>query len=429
MEFEQNQLPTSKPVDIPAEQPTFDDGGQNAPMPTPAPPPAAQQQEEDPDRESAVWKDDKRAAIFARAKESRAQDAEPFSGDPNDPAARYGTDVDTSDMGDLEIEALRRRQEFLAEQGQQQAPKPLNGMDPALLSQAVRVKVDGEEHEVSIEELTRNYQIGLAADKRLEQAKALLQATQQFQRNQPQPGQYAEYSEPQEQDDAARHPDDVHDHGHTSRRKTDFKDLVEKIQLGTPDEALEALDTFVSAAVNKQAPVDETTRVLTALEDHNSTQAVRAFGEKNPQLVNNPALQAEATQHIYRGMAEDLLRAGYTVDQLREVAPDPRSLTQLHKEARISRLKGVRPVSDLLSAGYQGAINNLRSIFDQAAPAVAPNQAPTLSQRQQRKESLQPQPAARRLSPGLTAPSQSRSIDQSRQAAVQRMRQSRGQPN
>lgn len=434
MQPEQNQLPTHN--DLPADQPTTEDGGYQQESYTP-PEPAQQPRGEADDQSepAAQWKDDKRNEIFSRAREKRAAETNPFSGDPNDPSALYGSDVNQDELGELEKEAMRRRQEHLGQmtgqpQGQppQQQRKPLNGIDPQLLSTPVPIIVDGQAREVPMEELIRNYQIDQAAQRRLEQAKALLAQTQEFQRMQPQPGRHAETDETSGQDSSNEDTDDSNrEPSYTSGRRANVKDLVEKIQLGSPDEAAQALEEFVSSAVNREPPVDEQTRVLTALEDHNAKQAIIAFAQANPHIANNPTLQHEATKVIHKGMAEDLLRAGYSMDELRQLAPGPKELTQLHKQARIAGLKGVRRVSDLIGVGYHGAIQNLRTLVEQTAPSMQPNQAANMAQRQQRKENLQPQPAARRLSPSLAPQNQNRSQDQSRSAAVTRMRQSRGQ--
>lgn len=444
MEIAANQprMPDETP-----ESATLEDGGNTTPSYDPPPAPAPAKDEGEERTEPTHFKDEKRAEIYNRARERRLEETQPFSGNPNDPDALYGSNVNQDELGPLEQEAMRRRQERLGEiaqqpqgqqqpegqqqQGQGQQPRPLNGISPELLAQSVPIVVDGHERTVSMEELVRNFQIDQAAQRRLEQAKALLQQTQEFQRyQQPQPGrQGAEYDEPSGQDDSTHGQDDL-DNGpdYTSRKHSNVKELVEKIQLGTPDEAAMALEEFVSSAVNRAPAVDETTRVLTALEDHNSQQAVLAFNEKNPQLVANPVLSQVAMKQIHKGMAEDLMRAGYTLDQLREIAPTQQHLTQLHKQARIQRVRGVRPVMDLVSAGYQGAMQELRSLVDTTAPLVAPNPAPNMGQRQQRKETLQPQPAARRLSPGMAQQTQAKTQDQSRASAVQRMRQARGQP-
>ncbi|MEN6302260.1 MAG: hypothetical protein ABFD96_06005 [Armatimonadia bacterium] len=442
MATEANQPQTPDlPPDLPVESVTSDDGGNTQPSYTPPQTPPAKQEQAEERQEAQPWKDERRAEIFARAREKRQAETEPFSGDPNDPAALYGTQVEQDDLGDLEKAALQRRKDYLAEmagqqpEGQQQQQQParktLNGLDPELLARTATIIVDGQPREITVEEALRNYQIEEAAKRRLEDAKALLRHTSEFQRvQQPQPGsQRTEDTEPSEQDNPASDQGDMDQgRGNTVRRPANAGELIEKIQLGSRDEAIEAIEEFISAAVNRPPPVDETTRVLTALEDANAEKAIRAFAEQNPQIATHPAVQSVATMEIHKGMAEDLLRAGYSMDDLRQAAPNAQALAQLHKQARIKGLKGVRSVTDLVSAGYQGAISNLRSLVDQAAPRNPANPPANMQQRQQRKETLQPQPAARRLSPAMTAPSKPRTEQQSRSDAVARMRQSRGQP-
>lgn len=437
MDTAANQLRTND--DLPADPVTAEDGGNLATSYTPpAPQPTVQADDQEKNSETVHWKDDRRSEIFSRAREKRAEDLEPYSGDPNDVRTLYGTNADPGDLGDLEQEALRRQQQHRQDQisqiaGQQPQPqtpqrKPLNGLDPQFLSTPVPVIVDGEQREVTVEEALREYQINRAADKRLEQAKALIRQTQEFQRQQqPQPGfDAAEYDEQSGQDDLISSQET--DSGNNNRRPVNADELIDKIQIGSKEEAWQALDDFVSEAVNRRMPADESTRVLSAIEDHNAKQAVISFAEKNPQIATNPVVQAVATRQIHEHMREDLLRAGYTEAQLQQHAPTQAHLIALHKQARIQGVRGVRQVSDLIAAGYQGAIQNLRSIVDQIAPSSAPNQAQNMQQRQQRKESLQPQPVARRLSTGITSPSQNRTQEQSRSQAVQQMRKARGQP-
>jgi hypothetical protein len=413
--------------DLAPESPVYEDG--NLPQNDQAPQSSARTVQEDSAdrREPQQWKDDKRSEIFERARERRMQETEPFSGDPNDPDALYGSNTDQSDLGELEQEALRRRQEATSQITGQQPRKPLNGLDPQFLATRAPVIIDGQQHEITVEEALREYQINRAADKRLEQANALLAQTKQFRQTHATPAANDGNDEPTGQDDSTFDQGYDEDRGHTTRRPGNAKELVEKIQLGTPDEAQQALEDFISQAVNRDAPVDDTTRVLTALEDANSKQAILQFAQENPQ-VNNPVVQMETTREIQRNMALDLMKAGYTIEQLRELAPSEKHLTNLHKQARIQRLNGVRSVPDLMAAGYQGAMNNLRQLVGSPTPQQEQNPAPSMQQRQQRKEALQQQPVARRLSPSLAAPSQQRTQEQSRSAAVSRIRQSRGQP-
>jgi hypothetical protein len=115
METAANQLRTP---DQPVESAVSEDGNFSEPAPAPAPAPQQQQGEAENRPEPQPWKDEKRGEIFSRARQKRLEETETFSGDPNDPAAQYGTDIDQHELGDLEREALRRRQENFS-QGQQ----------------------------------------------------------------------------------------------------------------------------------------------------------------------------------------------------------------------------------------------------------------------------------------------------------------------
>lgn len=421
---EQNQLTTP---DVPADQVTPEDGAlaqQPIVIDAPASTPQGDGKTED-QKKPQPWRDDRRSEIFARAKEKRQTETQPFSGDPNDPTALYGSEVDMSDLGELEKEAMRRRQEAqqtATGQPQAQQPavaKPLNGIDPVLLGQKVPIIVDGEVQEVSIEDLTRNYQIDRAADKRFAAAQALLRQTQEFHR-QGTPAMDGENFEPARQDNPDQQRQAMDD-------SVDHTELVEKIQLGSPEEARQALEQFVQAAVGKSPAADDPRRILAALEDHNSQQAVIAFAEKNPTIATHPAIQESAKTHIHREMAKDLLAAGFTMDQLRQQVPNAAILSQMHKQMRIDGVRGIRSTRELVDAGYQGAMAELGSLLGVPASQGGANQPAGLEQRQQRKENLQQQPAVRRLAPSLTPAQQRQTPEQARSAAVARMRQARGQ--
>jgi hypothetical protein len=410
---------------------------------------APRQPEETGEEKPQHWQDDKRKEIFARAREKRLTEVTDYNDDPNGAALNYGAETDKNELGDLERQALDQQQRHMngnygqnaAPQQQQQAPakKPLNGLSPDLLAAPIPVKVNGETFEVPLEELVRSYQIEKATNKRLAQlaeAKSLLADTREIQRGGVPP---AEYGSASEQDSGQTYADTPLDgaRGDTSQPPQDVAQLVEKIQLGSTEEAAQALQRFVTSVAASQerpAPVDPMSE-FDALQDRQSIRAVQSFMEANPQIGTNPAIQYEATREIHRGMAEDLIAAGYTVDDLAQVAPDKDALTALHKKARIANVPGVRSVDKLLAAGYQAAVSNLRGLV---APSQQPkpnaqqqpqNPAANLAARQERKDRLQNQPAARRLSPGFsTGQAQTRSVDQSRADAVANMRKLRGQP-
>ena len=412
--------------DLAPDGPVYEDGNIQTQQPIQQPT-ARMVQEDAADRNDAPqWKDDKRSENFNRARERRQQQTEEWSGDPNDPDALYGSNTDQGDLGEIEQESLRQRQQAPGQQQQQQPQRTLNGIDPTFLATRAPIIVDGQVHEITVEEAFRAYQLNLAADKRFEQSKQLLQQVSQMQPGMFTPNGQADTGAPPGQEDSSDF-NAYDEDANTRRRPANARELVEKIQIGSPEEAEQALADFIDKAVQREAPIDDTTRVLTALEDVNSRDVLQKFARENPQ-IEHPVVQAETVREAQRNMAVDLMNAGYSVDQLRQLAPDAKSLNALHKQARIHRLPGVRSVEAIVHAGYHGAMNNIRQLSGLPAQQMLGAPAPSMQQRQQRKDALQAQPAARRLQPSLNAPSQQRSQDQTRSAAVAKMRQQRGQP-
>lgn len=413
---EQNQLQTPE---IPADPPVIDEGGA-ADIAAPEIIDPQPNQSEDAKEPTAPkpYVDEAREEIIARAREMRLKQVTPFNGDIRSPSVIYGNMVEQPEAAQPD-----QRPEPVTAQPAQAAvtPKPLNGIDPAFLQQKVPIIVDGERQEVSIEDLTRSFQIDRAADKRLAYAQALLQQTQEFHR------QATPAQQPADNFDANRR--DVQDQ--QTRQDDDnailTDDLVEKIQLGSPQEARAALEQFVQAATRRTPAADDPRRILTAIEDHNSQQAVIAFAEKNQQIATNPAIQNAAAVHIHREMAKDLLAAGFSMDDLRTQAATPAALSALHKQARIDGVRGVRPVRELVDAGYQGAVTELRGLLTPAQQPGGANQPAAVEHRQQRKEALQQQPTARRLSPNMPQSQPSLSPEQSRGRAAAEILRSRGQ--
>jgi hypothetical protein len=130
-------------------------------------------------------------------------------------------------------------------------------------------------------------------------------------------------------------------------------------------------------------------------------------------------------------MAEDLLKSGMSMEELRQKAVTPDALKELHKHARIQRLPSVRSTEQLLTASFKAAQDWRRGTNQPGAPSQQqsrqPNQVvPSMQQRIARKENLQQQPAARRLAPALTQPSSPKSVDDARTSAIRKMREQRG---
>lgn len=441
---EQNQPPTPNnpppPADMPADIVTADDGvGEIAAPPQTAPLPS-QQEAPDDKLEMRFATDDRRAAIYANASAKRKAETQAFSGDMNDPDLLFGVDADTSTMSPLMREAHEKRMENLRnlagqpeqqeqqEQPAQQRPAidvrpPLNGIDPARLNEMVPVIVDGREMLVPLSDTLRSYQTQAAADARLAQAKALLEQARSFQQQavQPPPQTESRQEAPSERRSE-----------HTSRQLPDNAvDLAEKIQMGSPEEVIAAVQQLAESASRRESGLDETTRVLTALEDIKARDAVEAIARDNPELAADMRFQALTASFIEQEQIRDLHAAGYTVDQVKGALAHPNGLALMHKYARSQRMNGVRAVDKLLTAAHQQAVQwrggSPAQQQTNRQPAAPAHTSPAI--REQRKDTLQAQPLARRMSPQASASSQPpRSQEQSRQAGFDQIRAARHLP-
>lgn len=433
---EQNQPTTPNnppPADIPADAVTIDDGAGEIIAPAQATP--AAQQDEAPEKiEMRFAPDDRRAAIYASASAKRKAETQAFSGDMNDPDLLFGVDADTSTMSPLMREAHDKRMENLRnlagqpEQPAQQRPAadvrpPLNGIAPERLAEMVPVIVDGREMLVPVSDTIRSYQTQAAADARLAQAKAILDQARSYQQQQQPPAQTEFRQEaPSERSNA-----------HTSRQLPEnAAELVEKIQMGSPDEAIAALQQLADSASRRESGLDDTTRVLSVLEDQKAREAVESFAQANPDLVTDQLFQTVTASFIEQEQLRDLHAAGYTVDQVKNALTRPNGLAELHKYARAQRFTGVRSVDKLLTSAHQQAVQ-----WRGGAPAQQQtNRQPGVpvytspATREQRKEMLQSQPLARRMSPqAASAQPQPRSQEASRQAGFDQIRAARGLPS
>ena len=128
-------------------------------------------------------------------------------------------------------------------------------------------------------------------------------------------------------------------------------------------------------------------------------------------------------QETYDSLARNLRDAGYTPEQIEGWNTAGR-LHELHKFARVNRVRNVRSVPELMEQAYTDAYTWRHGRPPQAQ--AQQQQHTSMQAREQRKEQLQNQPAARRMSPGLQPQKQQSTVTQDRKSAFQQMRESRG---
>lgn len=409
-----------------------------------APPAAASPETAKSQSKPPEYVDEARNAIYARARESRAREAQtPFGDDINDPDLNFGAnraiplDVAPSSLEQQALDAEQRHMRTIAQApngagydaneqfADPQQPRVREYGDPSLQQERIKVIINGEPRVVTLQEALANYQMNSAGRDFLDQAKALLSATKSFVRNQPTSGADSGLGD----DPRNRSQSQSAAAGDTSQAQdldTGLADIAERIQLGDKEDAAKALRQLVDhVRSSASGPSVDAQQILSVLEDRNTEDAVRTFVTKTN--LTDPTMGMIVKQNAEREMLQDLLNAGFTQQDLAENIKSPQHLAAAHKAARINRLPGVRDHATILQAGYNAA-QQWRT--GAAAPPASNQQnggnGQQLSQqRQQRLASVPQQPANRRQTPGYAPPPPSR--DQRIANAVQAMRQSRGQ--
>lgn len=168
------------------------------------------------------------------------------------------------------------------EPAQEAAPAAVEAPPPAVESPFVTVKIDGVESQVLKTEVdeyggVKAYQIIKAQEKRLHETSRLLAEAKQLS----QPAKPAEPVKPPEQI---------------------IREAVEKIQLGTPEEAAVALQQILTQAVPKAADPQAISREVFIMNQ--VAMAENAFVAQNKDLLDNPILKGAVILEKNRRLME-----------------------------------------------------------------------------------------------------------------------------
>jgi hypothetical protein len=194
----------------------------------------------------------------------------------------------------------------LSQQLSDPAPEPAPSAQAAPAK--VKVKIDGEETEVALDELTRQYQKNSAADKRLAEATRLLREAQEAEaarllREQ----QLQQYQEQLQQQPQHQEPNPA-DVDAVAARKDFLKALFE----GDEESALTKLDEMLAGRQQAQAaaPILDVDQIAQAVT-HNVQQklVVESVLTQNrhdyPEMYSDPDMESLALAKIQRKQAEE----------------------------------------------------------------------------------------------------------------------------
>lgn len=340
------------------------------------------------------------AAKAADAAAARAPDNPEFQPDPSASQDAFTGEQKEFKRGNpvrsAAYEQMMQDRQARQEEAVHEAPRPEAAPAPAATSatpatpateptpepepETVKVKIDGEELEVSKAEVEEYggvsaYRIHKASERRLAEAKqAAADARALFEQARAQ----ANPPKPQEPE---KKPEEI------------VKEYVGKIQLGTPEEAASALVEAVNRLVPK--PVDMQQAAMQAYFLTQVTQAENRFVSENKDLVENPLI---------------------------------RTLVVAEKEKRLGDLRKQNRLPDDWNQFYNSIASDIRKAMGRPPTAPAPSepasQPPSgLAEKEARKASILALPTA---ATRAAAPEADKPL--TRDEIIARARKARGQP-
>jgi hypothetical protein len=341
--------------------------------------------------------DDKRNQIAARFRRAEPEDERPFNGDMSDPENLYGVyggdnpeaalDDDEYDRQSESVAQTRRapKPTTLAEPGDtdgddeidpnlindQRQPQQDHGQQPRMITRTVR----GKKVTLSEEEwLVRATQV-TAADSYLEESRNILKQAEEIRAGRAAPtGQHPD-RQTGTQDDG--YPLDAPDL-EVQQPEPTFKDAVQRLQYGDPDEAAELLERLVDSRATKKATEGQLQRSYDQ-DLARSQKALKAFSDANPELAADEIAAMAIERGMYQLYKQDMLALGLDEAQLPKT---PKELANWHRFYRINGYE-VSSTTDLLNrskdnfvkwrSGSQAPSNQQRQPSRRQEPRVQVN--------------------------------------------------------
>ena len=272
--------------------------------------------------------DDKRAEITARFRESRGQ--EPAETEEKiDDYIRAGLPP-LEPEPEAEETSAENSAENSAETGAEQAASVTEETTP----RKFKLKVNGQELELSEEELIANAQKSLATDNILDKAKSKLadidRLEQQIRQRATQPAnQDGHHADPQRA--APELSPDLPD----PQNQSVEDNLIETIQFGDPAEARQKLRNTI-AAESSQVVKQELLAQRLRDEGARTAKLLKDFGEQHADIASDPNARAVIEVTTLQLQTEDLIALGLDPNQIRpdKQPPQPGDIAAAHRYYR-----------------------------------------------------------------------------------------------
>lgn len=306
--------------------------------------------------------DDIRSSIANRFRRNEPANERPFNGDLTDNENLYGEhgadDENEAHLTDEEIDA-RAEARANGEQQPVRKPKPtvlkedLGAEDDRSGARMITRKVRGQDVTMTEDEWLDKATQVTAADSYLAESRAILDQAKEIKAGRAsQDRQHPDGATERENDGLDRN-DPVEQAQHP---ELSFKDVIQEIQYGDPDEAAAKLEKLVEARSKKTATATVTEGALQRSYDQDlarSQTELAKFTAANADLAADEIAAMAIERGMYRLYEEDMLALGLTKEQLPKT---PKELANWHRFYRINGYE-VRPTKDLLEASKESFIN------------------------------------------------------------------------
>lgn len=405
------------------------DGGHQAPLRQ------GQDDNDDTDRDDGPSKviprspqDDMRSQISARFRRAEPEDERPFNGDMSDTENLYGEfgaepSDDDEELTDEELDQIAADREALGLPPQDnRKAKPAAQQQQQDQPRMITRKIRGKDVTLSEDEwLERAAQV-TAADSYLEEARQVLEQAKEIKAGRasqdddqhPDRRSQAHAQDGLDQDavEGAQHPE------------LSFKDVIQEIQYGDPDEAAAKLEKLVDQRSKKTATATVTEGALQRTYDQDlakSQRQLKEFADANPDLAADERSAMLIEQGMYKGYREDILALGIDASK---IPTNPKDLANWHRFYRINGYE-VRQTKDLLESSKADLVKWRGGERPQQQPKPS-RQQPRIQvnvDRDQRRMAIPVQPQ-RAVAPRRDAPAPAQT---NRSDVVAGMRRARGQ--
>jgi hypothetical protein len=367
------------------------------------------------------FKDEAREAIFANAKKTSTRRSVGTYQGTDQPARAFPKQDDDQ----AAVEAA----ETLADAPERKTTAEPTRVSDEDLDKLVPVTVFGKTVWKPLRELQANAQMYDAADVRLNQVKELADRVERVRDD-----LTAKTSTPATESGQSKERQDDQD-------QIDLRDVVDKIQTGTPEEGAKALEGLLARTKGaEQLSPQQIAQIARAtVEEAETNKGLVQFSES----VSHDFIEDENLQHMMQGVARremlkdlEAILPKEHLDKLEQMGrSDPRFVRTVHARARQMYPGRLRDDVALMQASHSEASQILgrktntgtTATRTPAPPASSVRPAPELRARQEVKRQIVQSPA-RRTAPAAQTDARPVSQEERRSQRVAEIRKARGQP-